>query len=260
MRIAAFVPLGLLGRLRQASSEQSIHSISSLSSFRSAFRSEHFDGFVLDPSVILGKQRDILTETLESEKKSVVIYVSPTPTALRYTLEILHLGVCQLIVCDYGDDSKTLRRALNALPHATPAVSFIVNMREPLSRLNSTLMTVLLGVLTGGPIPAAKAIGTAMSSSRRSVDRWLLDADLKPASWFLSIARFLRVIPKLEAGTSTDAIVLYGSYSSRDSFERDVRRITGLTYDQAAELARSDPSRLTALLAAKSVLNASEKS
>ncbi|HYN82284.1 MAG TPA: hypothetical protein VES88_12335 [Gemmatimonadaceae bacterium] len=240
MPLAAFLPLRSVHRIREAIPHDRVMAFNNYRDLCHAFHDRSFDALILDTHR-LDAGYDDLRRCLQKDPIPILAYIDPSPRSVSLLLELLPLGVSQVVLRGFGDTKARLERAIGDLHTVDTGVLFLNALRTQLLRLPFELELALIAIFSSASITSAKALADTAGATRRSIDRWLSAEGLQSASWFLGLARLLKSFPVLMAGGSLTAAARASGLASRRTFERQTLQLAGIPAGELASRLSSDP-------------------
>jgi AraC-like DNA-binding protein len=252
MILAALLPLADIHRVRNAIPHGRVVTFAGYKDLCQALKNGSYDSLVIDTALV-GTDCTEIIRCIKSTHLPVLVYIEANPRSIALFLELLPAGVSQVVLRGIDDSETMLARALGELPLRNLGIDFLYSFRPNLSRVPVHLRAALIEVFSTRPVPSPKALAATAGATRRSIDRWLSDAGLRPISWFISLARLLSALPLLVAGESISLAVQASGFGSRRTFERLTTELTGLSVSQLVLRFVAAPEEVTRDLAARSI-------
>lgn len=254
--IATLLPLKSLNELRDVVGDDRIRTFIEEEALCRSLATSTFDALVLDTALLTGSGSEGLKRTLEEAKTPTIVYADTAAgPPMDRLVDLLNAGVCQVVPHRIEESPRVLELAVRALPAQSHGVRLLARLKSHIERLTPPLKSSLVALFASTHVSNTKARGTAIGVTRRSVDRLLARGGLMPAAWFINAARLLRLISSVDAGSSFRRSLGPETYMSRQSFERQVRRLTGLTARDVELQVTRDGRIVVDLLAERSLLH-----
>lgn len=234
MRLLAFVPPEQVQRLRSAAPDAVIHTVPDTPSLLELLDRSRWDLVVVDPGLAIEKNRAKLFRGLGDSLHPLLIYTSLNCISAAAVAGLSARRMAGIVVRDYDDSPELLHNALSHVPVELFGAQLVHRLGTNVDALPSSLRLATLATYCSCRMVRTAAHYAANSGlTRRSVDRRLQLAGLKPAKWIVSSAQFLRAYPLIATeALSLVAVSRMTGYGSPRTLNANARALTGknLTY------------------------------
>lgn len=251
MPLAAFLPLASVHRVRKAVPHDKVVAFNNYKELCNAFHDHSFDALVIDTDRLDANYGEF-KRCLQKDPIPILVYIDPGPRSISLLIELLPLGVSQVILRGIEDTTAGLERAVGDLHTLNNGVIFLNALRTQLLHLPFELKVALIAIFSSASVNSAKALAHTAGATRRSIDRWLRAEGLQSASWFLALARLFKSFPVLLAGGSFSAAARASGLGSRRTFERQTMQLVGIPAEELASRLSSQPDSIMRLLVRRS--------
>lgn len=200
--VPAYLPAGLLDRLRASLDSGTVLACASVSALIAAAVAAHAHIVIVDP--VLCGSADSFSHTLShalGRCVPIVLYTHATSTAVRPCFAWAGAGASHLLLAGIDDDAPRLRTFVDALTSNRKTEAFVHRLDERLVLVPAPLASAVRRLFVDfSTVPDLDALAMSCYMNRRSVDRWLQRAGLASPKQFLGAARLIRAHEVLACG------------------------------------------------------------
>jgi hypothetical protein len=248
MRIIALLTPESLPGLRRATNAHD--TVTGIASIPTPADLADADAAVIDPAVVAAGEWPAFIDLMARPGLPVLLYSALDRGSLTRVIEAATAGAHDVVLRGAEDETVLLRARLETLRTPAPPARVLTGLAGHLSALPDELKVAAVPLFCGRQVPRwTDELSHRAGISRRTIDRWILNAGLAGAKPLLDVARLARTwTPIVEQETAPHRVAIAEGFERTRMLNLHAVRVTGLRASQWSDRLSVDAfvSRLVA--------------
>lgn len=228
MRIIALATDESVATLRRAVTE--LDTVVGTRSVPSLATLDDADAVVIDPAAVKAAEWQGLVELLGRPGLPVLLYAALDRASLTRVVDAAAAGAHEVVLRGADDETAVLRARLETLRAPAPPACVLSGLAGRIAVLPDPLKAAAVPLFCGRQVPRwTDELSRRAGISRRTVDRWILQAGFAGAKPLLDVARLARAwVPIVEEEAPTYRVAHDEGFERSRMLNLHAVRITGV--------------------------------